>query len=241
MKSIIFLLFILLISIFAYINQDAVVDVLLGLESNSKSTSQTQEIRELEEEVILESENGNSENTDFLKFQNSRSLDDDFTQKDPMLEINDSSDLGGQTFENNSQTIDEILGFKNFESKLLKLTYYQEYEFSEITSELIDIKRQGNKVGEITIVQNVEDSNIETYFENQDFNFISDADKQGVYPENFEQAFFDESLKFLNFSGLKSFDYFILKKNSKIVILKIESAQKDKNFEKVILSSLRLK
>ncbi|MBT6293333.1 hypothetical protein HOJ01_00835, partial [bacterium] len=126
MKSIIFLLLLLSLSIFAYIKQDELVDVLVGEEKN-------QEVQ-IENNIKIESE---SESRDeFLDFQNSRSLDDDFNS-DLAPETNDKIIETQLETGRENQLIQEILSFKNFESQTLNLTYYDELDFVEVERSLI--------------------------------------------------------------------------------------------------------
>ena len=230
MKSIIFLLLLLSLSIFAYIKQDELVDVLVGEEKN-------QEVQ-IENNIKIESE---SESRDeFLDFQNSRSLDDDFNS-DLAPETNDKIIETQLEMGRENQLIQEILSFKNFESQALNLTYYDELNFVEVERSLIDIIENEQKVGEITLIENIQESSIESYFKNQSFDLIQDANNQGVYIDAFEQSFFEETFKLVGFKGLKYYDYYFFRKNTEIVMLKIESKSRDLNFEKVIISSLRLK
>jgi len=236
MKSIVFLLFMLVISIVAYINQDDVVDFLVGpkkgqeLIIEDKQAMYGNEYRE---------EKAEDEADNYLDFQDSRSLDDDFNinPKDENLKDSDIEDSNSR----DNQIIENILGFTSYESNKLKLTTYEKFGFEEVESSLIKILSEDIQVGEITIIEDVKEAKINGYFKNQSFNLIQDANKQGVYPESFDQSFFEESIKLAGFKGLKKFDYYLMKKDSQILIFKLESSSNLENFEKVIISSARLK
>ncbi|MBI95646.1 hypothetical protein CL656_00635 [bacterium] len=230
MKSIIFLLLLLSLSIFAYIKQDDVIDFLVGEEKN----------QEVQIENITKVDTRSEHKDEFLDFQNSRSLDDDFnkdlTSEKDVQEVENQNETGRE-----NELIKEVLGFENFESQKLNLTYYAGLKFLEVESSLINILKDDQKVGEITLIEDIQESNIESYFKKQSFDLIQDANKQGVYVENFDQSFFEESFKLIGFKGLKIYDYYFLRKNSAILVLKIQSDSNSENFEKVVVSSVRLK
>ena len=235
MKSIVFLLLILVISIVAYINQDDVVDFLVGPKRGQELIIEDKQAMygdDYKKEKTEEAEN-------YLDFQDSRSLDDDFNinTHDDNLKDSDIEDSSNR----DNQIIENILGFKSYESNKLKLTTYEKFGFEEVESSLIKILSEDIQVGEITIIEDVKEEKINDYFKKQPFNLIQDADKQGVYPESFEQSFFEESIKLVGFKGLKKFDYYLMKKDSQILIFKLESSSNLENFEKVIISSARLK
>lgn len=237
MKSIILLLLLLLLSIFAYIKQDDVVDFLVGQQKGheliieNKQAMYGDDYKQEKTENVVEN---------YSDFQNSRSLDDDFnkdlTSEKDAQEVESQNETGRE-----NELITEVLGFENFESQKLNLTYYAGLNFLEVESSLIDILKSDQKVGEITLIADIQESSIESYFKNQTFDLIQDANKQGVYVENFDQSFFEESFKLIGFKGLKVFDYYFLRKNSSILIFKIQSDSNSENFEKVVVSSVRLK
>ena len=248
MKSIVLLLFLLAISIFAFIKQDQVVDVFMGPRLESQETvTQTQESLNKDNNEIskenLSVDNTKEQDFNYLDFQSERSLDEDFkiNLKDESIEKEISnSNLKEETTDD---FINKVFDLKNFESKNIVLTNYSEYKFLEIEDQLIEILKADEdlKVGEITLLKDIKESSVSEYFKTQTFDLIQDADNQGVYVENFEQSFFTESFKLIGFQGLDIYDYYLLKKDSKIVILKILSEEKDENFEKIIISSIRLK
>ena len=237
MKSIIFLLFILALSIFAYIKQDDVVDILVGQQKGQELIIEDKQAMYGNDYKEEKTEN---EVENYSDFQNSRSLEDDFnkdlTSEKDVQEVENQNETGRE-----NELIEEVLGFENFESQKLNLTFFDEYKFQEVESSLVNILKNDTKIGEITIIEDIQESSIENYFKNQSFDLIQDANKQGVYIENFEQSFFEESFKLIGFKGLKLYDYYFLRKNSSILIFKIQSGSNSESFEKVIVSSVRLK
>ena len=244
MKSIVLLLFLLAVSIFAFIKQDEVVDVFMGPRfENQNKIEDNPEIQneinnQAKEESVTQDQSSNEQDLNYLDFKSERSLDEDFkinikdiSIKEENLRVKD---------ETTDEFINQVLDLKKFESNNLILTNYSELKFVEIEPQLIEILKD-DKIGEITVLKDIQESTILDYFKTQSFNLIQDADSQGVYIENFEQSFFDESFKLISFQGIDIYDYYLLKKDSTIVIIKILSQEKDSNFEKIIVSSIRLK
>jgi len=256
MKSIIILLFLLLISFLAYINQDAILDRYMN--STIDSEVNLEQLPEQESEPLESAEiKSESPNQNLDNFQTSQNLDEDFqssvkqdieldSQDDSESEINpnDNQEISKEEFSvenNNSDQINRSLNLQRFESELINFTYSEGLEFRSKTPKSIEIFKDENLVGAIVIDSILEGESIENYFKNASFDLITEASNQGIYPKSFNQSFSSEALEFNNFVGISNFDYFVIREPNKISILYLETKYVDTNFREIVLSSINLK
>jgi len=254
MKSIIILLFLLLISLLAYINQDSILDRYMNnpidSEVNVEQLPEQESVSLESDEIKSESKNQNLDN-----FQTSQNLDEDFQSSvNQDVELNAQDETEPKPNENQETTQEEIsiennnsdqinrsLNLQRFESELINFTYSEGLEFRSKTPKSIEIFKDENLVGAIVIDSILEGESIENYFKNASFDLITEAFNQGIYPKSFNQSFSIEALEFNNFVGISNFDYFVIREPNKISILYLESKYVDANFREIVLSSINLR
>ncbi len=260
MKSIIFLFLLLIVTIFAFIKQDQVIDTLLGT-SESTQVEVKDEIENVSENEVegedtqddistptVESKLQEAQISDEL--EKNRDLDADFELVGDTEEESEGVSENENEVEGEGESIatsevptnvQDILDNKKFTSENLSFTYSPEFSYAEKTANLIEIYKEDTLIGNIQVVTLDTDESLESFFSKSDLDILSLAASQGVYPVEFSQSFVDKALKLERFLGLEYLNYYILKDGLRIIICNIESSYDNDAFAKVTISSINPK
>ena len=240
MKSIIFLLVLLVLSIAAYLNQDAILD---GYVEKPVET----QVSDIQSKKVSVEENTTDENTsefNLTNFENSRNLDSDFIKTESSddqanTELEDLNLPNDDSIKNDQ--LKRTFELQSFNNDMMSFSYEKIFEISVKNEKGLEILKDGNLVGTIVVDTINEDESVIDYFENSNFDLISESSNQGVYPNDFNQSFSLESFVVRGFLGISNFDYFVLREREKIAIIHLESKYVDDNFEKITISSFNIK